>query len=88
MRFIVAYAFHSEPEALEAAVAFIDAGYREVHLAQAEVGPLVEVVTHMTPRVNEIHEFRLKLSQVAASRNGSWLGTHVVAPPPRIADKP
>jgi len=85
--FILAFAFHSEAEALEAAVAFVDADYREVHLVQADVGPLVEVVTHMAPKVKEIHDFRVKLSKLATSRNGSWLGTHVVARPPKIADK-
>jgi hypothetical protein len=85
--FIVAFTFDSEPEALEAAVAFIDADYREVHLVQADVGPLVEVVTHMAPRVKDVHDFRLKLTKLAASRNGSWLGTHVVARPPEIAEK-
>lgn len=84
---ITAVGFHSEAEALEAAVAFIDAGYREVHLVQADVGPIVEVVTHMTPKVKEIHDFRVKLTKLAASRSGSWLGTHVVARPPKIADK-
>jgi hypothetical protein len=54
---------------------------------QADTGPLVEVVAHMTPKVKEIHDFRVKLSKLAASRNGSWLSTHVVARPPRIADK-
>jgi hypothetical protein len=85
--FIVAFTFHSEPEALEAAVALIEADYREVHLVRTELGSLVEVVTHITPRVKEIHDFRLKLAKLAASRNGSWLGIHVVARPPRIADK-
>jgi hypothetical protein len=84
---ITAVGFHSEAEALEAAVAFIDADYREVHLVQADVGPIVEVVTHMTPKVKEIHDFRVKLTKLAASRIGSWLGTHVVARPPKIADK-
>jgi len=41
----------------------------------------------MTPRVKEIHDFRVKLTKLAVSRNGSWLGTHAVARPPRIADK-
>jgi hypothetical protein len=85
--FIVAMGVHSEPEALEAAVAFIDADYREVHLVQADVGPVVEVITRMTPRVKEIHDFRVKLTKLAVSRNGSWLGIHAVARPPRIADK-
>ena len=85
--FIVAVGFHSDEEALEAAVAFIDADYREVHLVQADVGPVVEVVMHMAPKIKEIHDFRLKLSKLAASQNGSWLGTHVVARPPKIADK-
>jgi phosphoenolpyruvate carboxylase len=84
---ITAVGFHSEAEALEAAVAFIDADYREVHLVQADVGPIVEVVTHMTPKVKEIHDFRVKMTKLAASRIGSWLGTHVVARPPKIADK-
>jgi hypothetical protein len=84
---ILAFAFQSKPEALEAAVAFIDADYREVRLVQAAIGSLVEVVTHMTPKVKEIHEFRLKLSNLAGSRNGSWVGTHVVARPPKVADK-
>ena len=83
---ILAFAFHSEPEALDAAVAFIDADYREVHLVQADLGPLVEVVTHVAPKAKEIHDFRMKLSKLAASRNGSWIGTHVVARPPKVAD--
>jgi hypothetical protein len=85
--FIHALAFHSEPEALEAAVAFIDADYREVRLVPADMGPLVEVVTHVKPKVKEIHDFRLKLAKLAASRNGSWIGMHVVARPPKVADK-
>jgi hypothetical protein len=84
--FILAFAFQSEPETLEAAVAFIDADYREVRLVQADVGPLVEVVTHMAPKVKEIYDFRMKLSKLALSRNGSWIGTHVVARPPKVAD--
>ena len=84
---IVAFSFQSEPEALEGAVAFLDADYREVHLVQADVGSIVEVVSHLTPRVKDVHDFRLKLTKVAASRKGSWLGTHVVARPPGIADK-
>lgn len=83
---ITAVGFQSEPEALEAAVTFIDADYREVHLVQADVGPIVEVVTHMTPKVKEIHDFRLKLTKLAAARGGAWLGTHAVARPPKIAD--
>ena len=84
---ILAFAFHSDPEALDAAVAFVDADYREVHLVQADVGPLVEVVAHMAPKVKEVHDFRAKLSKLAASRNGSWVGMHAVARPPKIADK-
>jgi len=85
---ITALGFPTEPEALEAAVALIDSDYREVHLSQADVGPLVEVVAHMTPKVKEIHDFRIKLLKLAASRGGSWLGTQAVARPPRIADPP
>jgi hypothetical protein len=84
---VAAFAFHSEPEALEAAVAFVDADYREVHVVQGDAGPLVEVVAHMTPKVKEIHDFRTKLSKLAASRSGSWVGMHAVARPPKIADK-
>ena len=69
-------------------MAFIDADYREVHVIQADVGPLVEVVAHLTPKVKEIHDFRIKLLKLAASRGGSWLGTQAVARPPRIADPP
>jgi hypothetical protein len=87
VKLITAVGFHSEPEALEAAVAFIDADYREVHLVQADVGPIVEVVAHMTPKVKEIHDFRVKLTKLAASLSGTWCGTHAVARPPHIADK-
>ena len=83
---ITAVGFRSEPEALEAAVTFIDADYREIDLVQADVGPIVEVVAHMTPKVKEIHDFRLKLTKLAAGRSGAWLGTHAVARPPKIVD--
>jgi hypothetical protein len=72
----------SEPAAREAAAALMIEGYPEVHVVQADFGPVVEAVMYMKPQLKAIRKLRLDLTKFVESRGGTWLGFHVAARAP------
>ncbi len=86
MTFTAGLGFESEQAARETAAVLINAGYQEVHLAQAPLGWVAEAAVSMTPKLKAIRSLRINLTTFAQSRGGIWLGFRIVAPPPRIMD--
>lgn len=72
----------SEQAARAAAAALMIEGYPEVHVVQADFGPVVEAVMYMKPKLKAIRTLRLDLTKFVESRGGTWLGFHVAARAP------
>ena len=82
MKFNAGLGFTSESAAREAAAALITAGYPEVHVVKAEVGPVAVALMYMAPELKAIRKLRLNLTKFAEARGGTWLGFRVDARAP------
>jgi hypothetical protein len=74
--------FPSDETARAAAAALLIEGYPEVHVVQADFGPVVEAVMYMKPQLKAIRKLRLNLTKFAESYGGAWLGFRVTARAP------